>query len=335
MEELSNPGRSGRLTEAERNAVIAAARCELRRAARDPADQELPEHPLRLRTGAQVTVGGLLVLGILRPRPLPLCFKPTNFAVCPSGVGHVIPQNANEREVDVAVRNAASSWDIPIVAMVGVIAAAISAAVALRKLHGTSTPYALPVALAVLKLPTGALTAVLGLLLMRGGFVPGLSALDNPAQIILWAILFGYAQQLFTRLVDDRAHDVLNQVGGQERPMEPRPTSGSIAGNLSAPARSNGGPGADPPADENQSDNCCALPRLLARASRRVATHGRTIASVVAPPRAVLRLRATNAITGFARRRNAKGIAADTARLPRAERSPSEKHKSRQGPGPS
>ena len=33
---------------------------------------------------------------------------------------------------------------------------------------------------------------------MRGEFVPGLSALDSPAQIIAWAILFGYAQQLFT-----------------------------------------------------------------------------------------------------------------------------------------
>ena len=118
------------------------------------------------------------------------------------------------------------------------------------KLHGTSTPYSLPVALAVLKLPTGALTAVLGLLLMRGGFVPGLSALDNPAQIIAWAILFGYAQQLFTRLVDDRAHNVLNQVGGQEQPRDPRPPSGSITGNLSASESLDDGPG--PSADRSE-----------------------------------------------------------------------------------
>jgi hypothetical protein len=253
MEELCNPGSRGRLTEAERNAVIAAARAASSAARREILQIRSFRNILYICALAlTVTVAGLLVLGVLRPRLLPLCFKPTNFAVCPSGVGHVIPQNANEREVDAAVRDAASRWDIPIVAMVGVIAAAISAAVALRKLHGTSTPYALPVALAVLKLPTGALTAVLGLLLMRGGFVPGLSALDNPAQIIAWAILFGYAQQLFTRLVDDRAHDVLNQVGGQERPLEPRPTSGSITGNLSVSARSNGGPGADPSTHENQ-----------------------------------------------------------------------------------
>jgi hypothetical protein len=70
---------------------------------------------------------------------------------------------------------------------------------------------------------------------MRGGFVPGLSALDNPAQIIAWAILFGYAQQLFTRFVDDRAHDVLNQVGGQEQPRDPRPSGVTITGKLSEP----------------------------------------------------------------------------------------------------
>ena len=41
---------------------------------------------------------------------------------------------------------------------------------------------------------------------MRGNFVPGLSALDTSAQIVAWAIVFGYAQQLFTRLVDRQAH---------------------------------------------------------------------------------------------------------------------------------
>ena len=75
--------------------------------------------------------------------------------------------------------------------------------------------------MAVLKLPTGALTAVLGLLLMRGQFVPGLSALDSPAQIIAWAIVFGYAQQLFTRFVDQRAQSVLDNAGQLSAPAEP------------------------------------------------------------------------------------------------------------------
>jgi hypothetical protein len=78
--------------------------------------------------------------------------------------------------------------------------------------------FGIPVALAMLKLPTGALTAVLGLLLMRGGFVPGLSALDSSAQIIGWAIIFGYSQELFTKFVDRRGQDVLDGIRGPGGP---------------------------------------------------------------------------------------------------------------------
>jgi len=67
----------------------------------------------------------------------------------------------------------------------------------------------------VVQLSTFLLFPLLGLLLMRGAFVPGVSALDSDAQIISWAIVFGYAQQLFTRLVDDQATSVLEQVGGR------------------------------------------------------------------------------------------------------------------------
>ena len=70
----------------------------------------------------------------------------------------------------------------------------------------------------------GALTAFLGLLLVRGGFIPGLSALDTPAQILSWALVFGFAQQLFTRMVDQQGQTVLNDVRTADRPpSEPRP----------------------------------------------------------------------------------------------------------------
>jgi hypothetical protein len=76
-------------------------------------------------------------------------------------------------------------------------------------MRGTTTPYNVALALAWLKLPTGALTAPLGILFMRGGFVPGLSALDSSAQIIAWSIVFGYAQQILTRLVDNQARSIV------------------------------------------------------------------------------------------------------------------------------
>ena len=90
-------------------------------------------------------------------------------------------------------------------------------------MQGSSTPYSLPVALAVLKLPTGALTALLGLLLMRGQFISGFSALDFPAQVLAWAVILGYAQQLLTRLLDQRAQMVLKAVGTPPKKPTPNP----------------------------------------------------------------------------------------------------------------
>jgi len=73
-----------------------------------------------------------------------------------------------------------------VVELVDLTAAALAAAAAIRGLKGSSERYGLAIVLAGLKLPTGAITALAGLLLMRGQFVPGLSALDTSAQILAW-----------------------------------------------------------------------------------------------------------------------------------------------------
>ena len=105
----------------------------------------------------------------------------------------------------------------------GLVAAALAGAFSLHQIKGTSTPFSVPLALGLLKLPCGALTALLGILLMRGEFVPGLSALDSSGQIIAWAIVFGYAQQVFTHLVDRQAQTVLNAVGTPDPVVPPAP----------------------------------------------------------------------------------------------------------------
>jgi hypothetical protein len=157
---------------------------------------------------------GLGVLGSLDPTLAPLCFSPESAVVCPT-THEVVPAGADAGEIDELMRGTASEWDVWVVELIGLVAAALASALALRKIRGTSTPYSLPVALAMLKLSTGAVTAFLGLLLMRGGFVPGLSALDTSAQILSWAIIFGYSQQVFTRFADDQAQTVLEGVGGR------------------------------------------------------------------------------------------------------------------------
>ena len=69
-----------------------------------------------------------------------------------------------------------------------------------------------------MKLPAGALTAIVGLVLVHGEFVPGLSELDSQGQILAYAVVLGVAQHLFTRFVDRRAETVLNSLPSKDGP---------------------------------------------------------------------------------------------------------------------
>jgi hypothetical protein len=173
---------------------------------------------------------GVAITGFFRPTLVPLCFAPEEAGVvtvvCPTSqsepfipVGGEFQFDVPIRDIDNVVEETANPQDLIVVELVGLTAAAIATAAAIRRIRGSSERYGLPVALAALKLPTGAITAFLGLLLMRGQFVPGLSALDTSAQILAWALVFGYAQQLFTRLVDQQGQTVLDNVRGADRPQ--------------------------------------------------------------------------------------------------------------------
>lgn len=100
-------------------------------------------------------------------------------------------------------------YDILVVEAFGLVAAALTAAVALRKMFGTKPPYTIPLALSLLKLPAGAVSAVLGLALINGGLIPGLNNLTTPGEILAWAALFGAGQQALTQFVDQRGREVL------------------------------------------------------------------------------------------------------------------------------
>jgi hypothetical protein len=173
---------------------------------------------------------GVALLGLNRWTLIPLCFAPEEsgraVVVCPTAQSEqFIPsQGGGEpqpgvpvQDIDQVVEETAKPQDLIVVELVGLTAAAVAAAAAIRRIKGSSERYGIPLALATLKLPTGAITAFLGLLLMRGQFVPGLSALDTSAQILAWALVFGYAQQLFTRLVDQQGQNVLDTVRGADR----------------------------------------------------------------------------------------------------------------------
>ncbi|MDQ0791761.1 hypothetical protein [Streptomyces sp. B1I3] len=210
------------------------------------ARQALLRETLRVRSFVSIVYGVfaaltsiaivVAVLGARYPDVVPLCFGPMDVGiVCPTGDDSVFHFDPGVADLDSAYADVAKSRDYLVVELAGLGAAAVAAAVTLRRINGTAMPYNVPVALALLKLPTGALTAVLGLLLVRGAFVPGLSALDSSAQIIGWAIIFGYSQQLFTRLVDRQGQAVLDAVGGGPSTPQSAPPHDSADGR-SVPA---------------------------------------------------------------------------------------------------
>jgi hypothetical protein len=193
---------------------------------------------IRLRTFRNLLLGGVVVfmliaiglgvLGSISPTTIPLCFTPEAdgrvTVVCPRGETHVGRARA-DRDLDPVIAGTATRGDVWLVELIGALGAALAGAAALRNLGSNSTPYAVPVTLALFKLPTGAVTAVVGLLLMRADFVPGLSALDTSAQILGWAVIFGIAQQLVTQFADSQAAGLLENIKGRGAAGD-RPLSG-------------------------------------------------------------------------------------------------------------
>jgi hypothetical protein len=173
----------------------------------------------RLRSFRNATLIATLVLAVLvslftwfvheNPTDVPLCFTPSPeqgsppMLMCPTG------------EYPLA-SGAPTGADVLVVALLGLMGAALAAAIAIRNLSGTSTPYDVPFALAALKLPVGTLTAIGGLLALRGEFIPGLSELDSQGQILAYALALGYAQQLLTGYVDRQAAHLLSSAPGKE-----------------------------------------------------------------------------------------------------------------------
>jgi hypothetical protein len=185
-----------------------------------------------------IVAAGLALVGATNPDAVPLCFQGTGATtvVCPTNEAATAPAPAlsdgtpssklSSDGVDSLIASTAGPWDVLVVELLGLLGGALAAGVAMRDILGKAPLYSLAVALALLKLPAGAITAVSGLLLLGAGFVPGFTALDRSTQILAYALVLGYAQQLFTRLVDERAHVLFDETDAVASPRPPPPDRG-------------------------------------------------------------------------------------------------------------
>jgi hypothetical protein len=177
----------------------------------------------RLRSFRNAVVGSAVVLAVIlagfiayvwqHPDVMPLCFvgEPDNTRICATG------------------GNAPQSFDLMTVAALGMLGGLLSAIVSIRNMQGTSLAYDVPTALAALKLPVGALSAMGGLLLIKANFIPGLSQLDSQEQILAYAFVFGVAQQLLVGMVDRHAQELL-AAAPSKAASSPRPERDYRAG---------------------------------------------------------------------------------------------------------
>jgi hypothetical protein len=78
----------------------------------------------------------------------------------------------------------------------------------LNKLAGLRGPYSLQFVQAVLKIPMGALTGLIGAVIVQSGQLT-IGPVAKPVVFFTWVFVFGAAQQLITRFVDKKAKTVL------------------------------------------------------------------------------------------------------------------------------
>jgi hypothetical protein len=148
------------------------------------------------------TVLGLI--GILRPGLVPMCMPPNQttqaVALCPTGSG------------------TPSGWDVWMVQLFGALGATISVVILLIRRRPDLSPYVLVGYQALVKILLGSALSVVGMLALGAGLVSGIVYVGSQAALLLWCVLFGYAQQVGTRLLDNYADRLMDEV----RPLPDR-----------------------------------------------------------------------------------------------------------------
>jgi hypothetical protein len=167
--------------------------------------EESDKENVRLRSFRNVLLGATMALAILA-----VLFAIFG-AVFPAAVGQLADSSSTGSALH---SRTLAGTDIVAIEMLGLISATLVGAVAIRHIQGTSTVYGVPMASLLLKLPTGALTALAGILLMRAGIAGLPVSGDTP--MAAYALLFGASQQGFTGLIDRQAHSVLSNVSSKD-----------------------------------------------------------------------------------------------------------------------
>jgi len=121
------------------------------------------------------------------------------------------------RSIFAAAGTQPGGWYVFELELLASLSGVTGAVLSLRNYTGFQYAYGLPFVQAFLKGTTGAATGLFGVLLVRSAVIGSLT-LKPGASTFVVAVVFGYAQYLFTRLVDQQANSVLKSAGSRSDP---------------------------------------------------------------------------------------------------------------------
>jgi IPT/TIG domain len=136
------------------------------------------------------------------------------------------------RSIFAAAQTHPDPWYVFQLELIASLSGLTGAVLSLKNYTGFQYSYGLPFVQAFLKGTTGAATGLFGVLLVRSGITSSLT-LKAGASTFAVAIVFGYAQYLFTRLVDQQANAALKSAGSRSDPsITPEVPPGADAPDL-------------------------------------------------------------------------------------------------------
>jgi len=144
------------------------------------------------------------------------------------------PATAGEHAIDSCPSHHAApdTSDLALVLLFGAVGGLLGALPVLARMGGSWNRFSLPSWQAALKIPTGALTGLLGALLLNAG-IAQLSPTASPAALLVTALGFGAGQQAVTRYVDRHTESLLaatptEQERKQLASTAPEPAPGTL-----------------------------------------------------------------------------------------------------------
>jgi hypothetical protein len=108
-------------------------------------------------------------------------------------------------------------WEIE---LLGAVGGTVGAVFTISKLGGFSGPYRLPVYQALIRVPAGALIALVAVVLAQSGQIKAIGT-QSGLGVLAVALVFGYAPDILLRFMDQRAVTLLGQAQTKDDPARP------------------------------------------------------------------------------------------------------------------